>query len=146
MDVQNIIIDTLLQAKSFEKKYCERLEEVFKTFEPVLEFEEYLALYITEHFQGPTQQELAVKATFDKTFVKRLVDKMEKKGLMVRFKDTTDRRANRLVITRSGREILARAELEATRLLDPFADQKNLLENLNFCQGNLRRMKKQLIP
>jgi len=56
-----------------------------------------------------SQQSLS-QATFrDKTGMTRLIDTLEKQGLVVRMPDTTDRRANLICLTQQGRDLEQKA-------------------------------------
>ena len=56
--------------------------------------------------EGITQQELADKLLVTKGNVVGLLDRMESAGLLERRADPKDRRANRIFLTRTGREAL----------------------------------------
>jgi DNA-binding MarR family transcriptional regulator len=59
--------------------------------------------------EGVTQQELAEKLLVTKGNVVGLLDRMELAGLVERRADPADRRANRIHLTRRGREALREA-------------------------------------
>jgi DNA-binding MarR family transcriptional regulator len=59
--------------------------------------------------EGITQQELADKLLVTKGNVVGLLDRMESAGLVERRADPTDRRANRIHLTRRGRDALRQA-------------------------------------
>ena len=56
-----------------------------------------------------TQRELAELLETDATTVMVLCDSLEKRGWLIRSRDKTDRRVNRLILTDSGRDIYAQA-------------------------------------
>jgi DNA-binding MarR family transcriptional regulator len=58
---------------------------------------------------GITQRELADRLEGDTTTTMVLCDSLEKKGWLNRVKDPSDRRVNRLVLTKDGRDIFAQA-------------------------------------
>jgi DNA-binding MarR family transcriptional regulator len=53
---------------------------------------------------GITQKELAALLETDTTTVMVLCDSLQKKGWLIRKRDKTDRRVNRLVLTETGRD------------------------------------------
>jgi len=56
-----------------------------------------------------TQRELAELLETDATTVMVLCDSLEKKGWLVRMRDITDRRVNRIKLTNTGKEIYGNA-------------------------------------
>lgn len=56
-----------------------------------------------------TQKELADRLEGDTTTTMVLCDSLEKKGWLSRIKDPSDRRVNRLVLTKEGRAVFAKA-------------------------------------
>jgi len=54
---------------------------------------------------GLTQQELALRTYRDKPAVTRLIDNLEKKDLLRRKVEESDRRINRIFLTKKGREL-----------------------------------------
>jgi DNA-binding MarR family transcriptional regulator len=73
-------------------------------------------IYLWEQ-DGVTQQELC-NATFkDKPSMTRLIDNMERQHLVVRISDKTDRRTNRIYLTKDGKELEEKARLIANKTL-----------------------------
>jgi DNA-binding MarR family transcriptional regulator len=62
---------------------------------------------------GPTQRELADFLRLDPSQVVTLVDELEKRNLVQRRPDPTDRRANVVVATDAGRALFVRAQRSA---------------------------------
>jgi len=56
-----------------------------------------------------SQQVLAQTTFRDKTGMTRLIDNLEKRGLVVRVPDTADRRSNLIHLTRQGRDLEQKA-------------------------------------
>lgn len=55
--------------------------------------------------EGLSQSEIADRSTKDKTNVTRILDVMERNGLVERRKDSTDRRVFKIFTTREGRQL-----------------------------------------
>ncbi|MBR4845680.1 MAG: MarR family transcriptional regulator [Bacteroidaceae bacterium] len=88
---------------------------------------------------GVSQQELC-NATFkDKPSMTRLIDNMEKLGLVVRIASKDDRRTNLVHLTRQGRELKEGAILVANRTLKE-ALWGVTLEELRVSQEVLRKV------
>ncbi|WP_084515636.1 MarR family winged helix-turn-helix transcriptional regulator [Nocardia acidivorans] len=66
--------------------------------------EHWVLTYLSE-FSEITQQEMADALNIDRSEVVRLVDSLEKSGLVTRTRDPEDRRKYRLAITNSGRKL-----------------------------------------
>lgn len=73
----------------------------------------------------PTMNELAKLLGLDKSSVTGLVDRAERRGLVVRIPSTTDRRAVLVSLTKDGRSLASRVasqfEADVTMLLAPLA-------------------------
>ena len=65
----------------------------------------------------PTQRELAEFLRLDPSQIVAIVDELEKRGLVERRPDPTDRRANVVVATDAGRALFARAQ-KSTRAVE----------------------------
>lgn len=73
--------------------------------------------------QGPmSQQKVADTIQKDKNSVTKLVDALEKKGMVTRVKDTEDRRANKLVLTPLAEEMKNNAKEIGISMLDKMLD------------------------
>ena len=64
--------------------------------------EEFAILNRAHLDNGPTQKEIAEKTTKDKTTMTRFIDRLVKKGLLVRRPDPTDRRRARVYLIKRG--------------------------------------------
>ena len=67
-----------------------------------LTLEQWLILILLKLHDGRTQHELCLAAHKDKTTMTRLIDSLEKKGMIKRIRDKSDRRNNHIFITKSG--------------------------------------------
>ena len=66
--------------------------------------EQNLVLLYLWYKDGVTQQEIASATYHDKPSVTRLLDNMEKNGLVVRVTSKNDKRSNLVYLTKKGRE------------------------------------------
>lgn len=72
---------------------------------------------------GPmSQQKMADMMQKDKNSITKLVDALEKKGLVERRKDVTDRRSNTLVLTKKAEEMKSGAKEAGISMLDKVLD------------------------
>jgi DNA-binding MarR family transcriptional regulator len=92
----------------------------------------YQVLASAAHHALPTQGAIAQQLGIDRSVLTYLLDDLEKDELIERRPDPADRRARRIVLTRTGRAVLARhgkrlasAEQHALRRLDD-AEQQTL--------------------
>ncbi|MQY24576.1 MarR family winged helix-turn-helix transcriptional regulator [Nocardia aurantia] len=78
--------------------------------------EHWVLVYLEDRADRISQQEIADALAVDRSEVVRLVDGLERAGLVVRQRDTTDRRKHCLSITDAGRAARRRvdAEIEAS--------------------------------
>jgi len=72
-------------------------------------FPQFAALTSLSRNERVTQKELSDIMDVDATTVMVVCDSLEKKNYIQRLSDPSDRRVNRLVLTDSGREVLAKA-------------------------------------
>lgn len=76
--------------------------------------------------QGPmTQQRIADTMLKDKNSVTKLIDALERKGLVVRKQSSTDRRANNIFLTEKGEAMKDGAKEKGIDILD------NILEGID---------------
>jgi DNA-binding MarR family transcriptional regulator len=66
-----------------------------------------------------TQQSLCALTSKDKPSITRLIDKLEKQGLVERIADVSDRRINLIHLTRKG----AQMEAKATEIVQQIAER-----------------------
>jgi len=70
--------------------------------------EQWLLLVNLRNRNGQFQQQLADSTYKDKTTVARIVDGLERKGLVERIQDTIDRRQKRIRLTPDAKKLLAK--------------------------------------
>ena len=83
-----------------------RVQKSFTAAGHTITVEQWLLLVNLRNRNGQLHQELAGNTYKDKTTVTRLLDGLEKKGLVKRAAGTTDRRQKRISITGRGKELL----------------------------------------
>lgn len=88
-------------------------------------WDQFGALMVIAAESGMSQRKLAAILETDTTTAMVICDSLEKKGLMERGRDRTDRRVNRLSLTDSGRKTLIAATRSAGKVYEPF---RTLLE------------------
>jgi DNA-binding MarR family transcriptional regulator len=98
-----------------------RLSE--KTLKPLkITFPQFGAL-LRLSFQGNvTQKELSEIMDTDTTTIMVICDSLEKKGLLKRMKDPSDRRVNRLVLSEKGKDVVSKAYPLMTQRYDFFVE------------------------
>ncbi len=99
--------------------------------------------------QGPmSQQQMADLMQKDKNSITKLVDALEKKGLVVRKKDETDRRSNLLVLTSEADGLKMDAKEKGISILDSILEGiseeelKSFLDTLAKLTNNMEFIKK----
>lgn len=65
---------------------------------------QWIALYYIGMNEGITQKDLSDKMDLKESTVVRLIDRMEKEGVIERIKDNKDRRISKLYLTSHGKE------------------------------------------
>ena len=99
--------------------------------------------------QGPmSQQKMADMMQKDKNSITKLVDALEKKGLVVRKKDETDRRSNLLLLTNEAESLKMGAKEKGISILDSILEGiseeelKSFLDTLAKLTNNMEFIKK----
>lgn len=94
--------------------------------------------------QGPmSQQKIADMMMKDKNSITKLVDALEKKGLVVRKKDTRDKRSNTLILTDKAEQMKLGAKEYGISMLDKVLEGiseeelKSFLETLGKLTDNM---------
>lgn len=82
-----------------------RLQKKFNTLEVNLTIEQWSVLYHLWKKDGQSQQELCTASFRDKPSITRLIDNLEKLQLVKRVPDESDRRINKVVLTRAGQKL-----------------------------------------
>jgi len=96
-----------------------RLSE--KTLKPLrITFPQFGALLRLSFQDNVTQKELSEIMDTDTTTIMVICDSLEKKGLLKRMKDPSDRRVNRLVLTEKGKDVVSKAYPLMTQRYDFF--------------------------
>lgn len=115
----------------------------FKANNIPLTREQWSILAVLWKEDGCSQQTLATETYRDKPSVTRLLDKMEKEGLVVRKADENDRRLNLIFLTEKGKSyekeafrIINEIELVATKGLTD-SQIKNLKETVKTIMTNI---------
>jgi DNA-binding MarR family transcriptional regulator len=93
---------------------------------------QYGALLVLMHADGPTQKELAQALETDTTTAMVICDGLEKKDLIRRKRGTADRRVNELHVTYKGKALMAGAVPAVENLVAPLtralsSEQVNLV-------------------
>ncbi|MDD4921375.1 MAG: MarR family transcriptional regulator [Bacteroidales bacterium] len=86
-----------------------RLYRDFRTSELAITPEQWTILLFLSFRDGITQQELANITFKDRPSITRLLDNMEKRSLIARLADKTDKRSNLIYITKIGSAIHQKA-------------------------------------
>ena len=82
-----------------------RLQKYFREKELDLTVEQWSILVHLWKYDGVSQQELSNRTFRDKPSITRLVDNLEKLGLVERRASETDRRINRIYLTEKGKSL-----------------------------------------
>jgi len=99
--------------------------------------------YVGKLGGGVRQKELATALWIEGPTLVRLLDNLERRGLIERREDETDRRARGIYLTRAGRELAVRVAKVGSEI------QARVLarvppEELEICQGVLDRIEREL--
>ncbi|MCP4320000.1 MAG: MarR family transcriptional regulator [Hyphomicrobiales bacterium] len=90
-------------------------------------------------FEGISQQDLAHKLLVGRSNISMLLPQIEKRGLIVRRKDETDKRVLRLYLTERGREVTLRALAIELELIEHSMSTTSI-EECNFVGDVMNRM------
>ncbi len=90
-------------------------------------------------FEGISQQDLARKLLVGRSNISMLLPQIEKRGLIVRRKDETDKRVLRLYLTDKGREITLKALAIELELIE-HSMSTTTIEECNFVGDVMNRM------
>lgn len=106
--------------------------------------EQFGVLSILNEQENLTQQDIAVMLNKDKSGILRHIDNLEKRKLVVRVADETDRRKKILIITKKGYETITefakiKEKMNDTLFKGISQEQLNSLhETINIMQNNLK--------
>jgi len=99
-----------------------RLQRNLKGMPCCMTAEQWTIMYHLWREEGLTQQELAHHTYRDKPSVTRLINNLEKMGLVIRVNDKQDRRSNLIYLTKEGRKLkdvgIAQAQKTLIEALD----------------------------
>jgi len=115
-----------LLIKRTSKAFREKLNNSFTKAGHDVTSEQWRILKCLWYKDGQVQQDLADVVHKDKTCITRIVDAMEKRDLVVRIPDKSDRRQNLIYLTNKGKrlqeelmQIFQQTSLEAQEGIDP---------------------------
>ncbi len=116
-----------------------RLQKKFNANDLKLTIEQWSVLYHLWKEDGKSQQELC-NATFrDKPSITRLIDNLEKLNLVRRMPDQTDRRINKVHLTKSALKLQEQSMLMAEETLNE-ALEGVPAEHIDICKEVLQRV------
>lgn len=105
--------------------------------------EQFLLIDLLWNMGPMSQQQLADNMRKDKNSITKLVDALEKKGLIMRQKDINDRRSNTIVPTAAGEAMKMDTKEKGISMLDkmlegiPEKDLRVFLDTLNRLSDNM---------
>ena len=79
--------------------------------------EQWSVLIFLFHCENKSQNEIAEKTFRDKVSVTKIVDNLEKRGLVYRAPDENDRRIKRIVLSNDGKELVPKLKKVAFKTL-----------------------------
>ncbi|MBN9489420.1 MAG: MarR family transcriptional regulator [Alphaproteobacteria bacterium] len=92
---------------------------------------------------GVRQKELAIALSIEGPSLVRLLDNLERRGLIERREDETDRRARGIYLTRAGRDLAVRVAKVGTEIQSRLLAKIPLVD-LETCQRVLDRIEREL--
>lgn len=101
--------------------------------------EQWSIMYHLWQEEGLTQQELAHFTYRDKPSITRLINNLEKIGLVIRVNDKQDRRSNLIYLTKEGRKMKEIGMAQASKTLKEALEGVEI-ENLAIAQQILGRV------
>ena len=120
-----------------------QLQKSFTSAGCDLSVEQWLLLVHLQGGDGQIHQQLAQGTYRDKTTISRLLDGLEKRGLVERVQDSADRRQKRVLIMPEGKKLIKRLRPLALKI------QNRAMENieqreLDLCSNVLSRIFKNI--
>jgi len=94
-----------LLLKQTSKAFREKLNRSFTEAGHDITGEQWRIIRCLWHNDGQTQQDLANVVKTDKTGITRIIDSLEKRDLVMRVPDKTDRRQNLIYLTNKGKSL-----------------------------------------
>lgn len=113
----------------------QELNRVLKASEAGITSDQFRLLTHLWNQDGLTQQVLSGQTGRDRGSITRMIDILEKKGIITRIPDQTDRRVNLIYLTKQGRELQPKAIQCAQQVLDKITtgfseEEKQTFKNL----------------
>ena len=116
-----------------------QLQKSFTTAGCDLSVEQWLLLVHLRDWDGQIHQQLAHSTYRDKTTITRLLDGLEKRGLVKRVSDITDRRQKRVRIMPEGRKLIKKLKPLALKIQNK-AMEDIALQDIDMCKKILSKI------
>ena len=116
-----------------------RLQKKFNTHGLNLTIEQWSVLYHLWKEDGKSQQELCNNTFRDKPSITRLIDNLEKLSLVKRVPDGSDRRINKVVLTKTAQKLQDQTMLLAEETLNE-ALEGVPPEHIEICKAVLQKV------
>jgi len=116
-----------------------QLQKSFTTAGSDLSVEQWLLLVHLRDWDGQIHLQLAQSTCRDKTTITRLLDGLEKRGLVERIPDTADRRQKRVRIMPEGRKLIKKLKPLALKIQNK-ALEDIALQEIDMCKNILSRI------
>jgi DNA-binding MarR family transcriptional regulator len=116
-----------------------QLQKSFTTAGCDLSVEQWLLLVHLRDWDGQIHQQLAHSTYRDKTTITRLLDGLEKRGLVERVPDTVDRRQKRVRIMPEGRKLIKKLKPLALKIQNK-AMEDIALQDIDMCKNILSKI------
>ena len=100
---------------------------------------QWMVMNVLAHKLAETPAQVAENLGVDRSAITRLVDRLEKKGLVERLHDGLDRRSIRVILTRAGADIVQELDQSADEHQQRFLSQLHNTEYRAF-KGNLQKL------
>lgn len=131
----------------FNCKLKKRIASVFKSEGINLTAEQFLVMDTLWNQGEMTQQNIAYLIQKDKNSVTQFIDNLEKKGLVNRVVDSSDRRVNNIRLSKAGMEMKDNTKNVAIDILNDIVegiseeDLKTFVKVLNKACDNIEKLK-----
>lgn len=116
-----------------------RLQKKFNQHELNITIEQWSVLYHLWKEDGLSQQELCMATFRDKPSITRLLDNLEKSGLVNRVGDVNDRRINKIYVTKQAQKLQEQTMLLAEETLNE-ALEGVPPDQINLCKEVLQKV------
>ena len=101
-------------------------------------------VYVRRLGDGVRQKELATALSIEGPSLVRLLDNLERRGLIERREDETDRRARGIHLTRAGRELAVRVAKVGSEIQAPAAGRACRSADLEICERVLETLEREM--